>query len=121
MRYFTYRYRGRRQQIGRSGRLYWFSFGGVTPVESEVDANWFLKMGSPESGVYFFREVNEQGEPIGPFPPIDMSKRVAMIDPKQFPSDDSPPASEWREMTETLADPTLYFHHIRQKNKPGGF
>lgn len=117
MRYFTYRYSGSIQQIGFSGNVYWFSFGCVTPVASNEDAEWFLHMGSPESGIYYFRETNSAGTPIGPFPPIDMSKRVAMVDPKSYPSDSSPPASEWIEITETLADPTLYFHHIREKRR----
>jgi len=115
MRYFVYRYSGSRQQIGLSGKLYWFSRVSITPVESEEDADWFLHMGSPESGLYPYRETDALGNPIGNFPPVDMSRRVAMVDPKKYPTDNSPPAGEWRELTETLADPTLYFHHIRER------
>ena len=115
-RYFKYRYSGTRQQIGHSGRVYWFSQDIITPVDSERDADWFLRMGSPETGIYFYRETNVAGDPIGPFPPIDPRLRQAMIDPKRFPSDQGlPMAAEWRHVTETLGDPTLYYHYIRKR------
>lgn len=115
-RYFVYRYSGRRQQIGHKGRVYWFSATTVTQVDDNDDAEWFLRMGTPESGIYFYRETDVSGNPIGPFPPIDPKLRQSMIDTRRFPSDKGlPPAEEWRYITETLGDPTLYFHHIRKK------
>jgi hypothetical protein len=115
-RYFTYRYSGSRQQIGRSGRVYWFSYGNVTTVPYEEDAEWFLRMGSPESGVYYYRETDISGNPIGPFPPIDPRLRQSMVDTRRFPSDKGlPPAPVWRHTTETLGDPTLYYFYIRRR------
>lgn len=116
MRYFTYRYSGSRQQIGTTGRVYWFQYGAVTEVPIEEDAEWFLHMGSPENGVYFYRETDASGNPIGPFPPVDENLRQAMIDVRRFPSDRGlPPAEQWRLTSETLGDPVLYYHYIRKK------
>jgi len=115
-RYFTYRYSGSRQQIGRSGRVYWFSFGDVTIVPIEGDADWFLRMGSPESGIYYYRETDVSGTPIGPFPPVNPLLRQSMVNTKRFPSDQGlPPAPIWRHVTETLGDPTLYYFYIRNR------
>lgn len=120
-RYFTYRYSGRRQQIGHSGTVYWFTNTHSTPVYDEEDAVWFLNMGTPESGIYFFRETNAAGIPIGPFPPINPNLRNSMVDTRRFPSDKGVPDwPEWRLITETLGDPTLYFHHIRRKMRGFG-
>lgn len=116
MRYFRYRYSGSRQQIGRSGRVYWFSPTSITEVPFEEDAEWFLKMGSPESGIYYYRETDAAGEPIGAFPPINPRLRQSMVNPKRFPSDlGLPPAPVWRHTTETLGDPTLYYFYIRKR------
>jgi len=117
MRYFTYRYSGTKQQRGKSGRLYWFAYGYVTEVPIEEDAEWFLHMGTPENGMYQYRETDAAGNPIGAFPPINLDLRQAAIDPKTFPSDKSPSAPEWKLMTETMADPVLYYHHIREKRR----
>ena len=116
-RYFTYRYSGSTQQVGpSSGKLYWFQQRIVTPVDDNNDAEYFLHLGSPESGVYSYRETDIAGTPIGPFPPIDMSKRVAMIDQRKFPTDKGmPPADEWRKVSEDLADPVLFYHKSRIK------
>lgn len=116
LRYFTYRYSGSRQQIGHSGRVYWFASDLVTEVPFEEDANWFLRMGSPETGIYYYRETDVSGNPIGPFPPINPELRVASIDTRRFPSDKGVPnAPEWRLITETMADPTLYYHYVRRR------
>ena len=113
-RYFTYRYSGNRQQIGMTGRVYWFSPTMVTEVPFEEDAEWFLHMGSPDSGIYYYRETDAAGVPIGLFPPINPKLRNSMIDTRRFPSDRGvPEAKEWRHLTEVLGDPTMYFHHIR--------
>jgi len=115
-RYFKYRYSGTRQQIGHTGRVYWFSPDTITHVDEDRDAEWFLHMGSPESGIYYYRETDVIGNPIGLFPPINPSLRQSLIDTRRFPSDRGlPPAPEWRYITETMGDPTLYFHHIRVK------
>lgn len=119
-RYFTYRYSGSRQQIGTSGAVYWFAFGSVTKVDSQDDAEWFLHMGSPETGIYYYRETDAIGNPIGPFPPIDPALRQSFLDVKRFPSDQGvPPWPEWRLVTETMGDPTLYYHFIRKKLRRG--
>lgn len=116
MRYFTYRYTGSRQQIGKSGTVYWFAQGSVTPVANNDDAEWFLHMGSPETGIYYYRETDISGNPIGPFPPVDLNNRQAIINTKRFPSDQGVPEyPEWKLTTETLADPTLYYHYIRKR------
>jgi hypothetical protein len=116
-RFFTARFGGVRQQLGpASGLSYTFSSKGSTPVDDERDAEIFLHMGTPESGVYLYRETDSAGDPIGPFPPIDIEKRQSMIDPKRFPSDRLDiSVQEWRMITEDLADPTLYFHLSRVK------
>lgn len=117
MWYFTYRGSGSTQQRGKSGRLYWFSGGSVTPVPIQADADWFRTMGTPEMGEYgyTFRETDVNGNPIGVFPPINEKLRVSNIDIRKFPSDQGlPEAAVWRLNTETYADPTLYFHHVRQ-------
>ena len=120
-RYFRYRYSGTRQQIGRSGTVYWFSPTTITKVEDDLDSDWFLGMGSPESGIYYYRETDVAGNPIGQFPPINLSLRSSMVDTRRFPSDKGvPPAHEWKLITETLGDPTLYFHHIRSKMRGFG-
>lgn len=120
MRYFTYRFGGVRQFLGPvTGLSYTFGKGVVTPVAEQQDAEVFLRMGSPESGTYLFREVDVSGNPIGPFPPINPANRNSMIDPKRFPSDKiDVTVAEWRELTEDLADPWLYFHHVRKKLYP---
>lgn len=119
-RFFTYRFGGTRQFLGpASGLSYHFTKGGVTPVADERDAGIFLLMGTPESGVYLFREVDSLGNPIGTFPPIDMSQRQSMIDPKTFASDGlDVTVQEWRTITEDLADPWLYYHYSRRKLIP---
>jgi len=119
-RFFTYRFGGTRQFRGpASGLSYHFTKGGVTPVADERDAEIFLLMGTPDSGVYLFREVDSLGNPIGPFPPIDTAQRQSMIDPKAFPSDGlEVTVKEWRTLTEDLADPWLYYHHVRRKLYP---
>jgi len=116
-RYFTYRYSGSTQQVGpSSGKLYWFQQQIITPVDDNDDAEYFLHLGSPESGVYNYRETDVAGNPVGDFPPIDMTKRVAMIDQRKFPTDKSMPlADEWRKVTEDMADPVLFYHKSRVK------
>ena len=120
MRFFTYRFGGTRQWLGPiSGLSYTFTFGGVTPVADDRDAEVFLRMGTPDGGTYFFREVDAAGTPVGPFPPVDPANRVSMIDPKKFPSDQiGVGVQEWRELTEDLADPFLYYHYSRKKLFP---
>lgn len=120
-RYFIARFAGSRQALGpASGLSYTFSNLGPIPVEDERDAEIFLRMGTPESGVYLYRETDVAGNPIGDFPPIDSTKRQTMIDPKRFPSDRiDVSVKEWREATEDLADPWLYYHHVRKKLNPG--
>lgn len=119
-RYFTYRFGGSRQFLGPvSGLSYWFTKGGVTPVADERDAAIFLLMGSADAGTYFFREVDASGNFIGPFPPINPELRQSMIDPKKFPSDRiGVTAKEWKEATEDMADPFLYYHFVRTKLFP---
>ena len=111
-RFFTFRFGGTRHYLGPvSGLSYTFTKDGATRVDDERDAEIFLRMGTPESGFYLFRETDSAGTPIGPFPPIDSDKRVSMIDPKKFPSDKiDVTVKEWREMTEDFADPVLFFH-----------
>lgn len=127
-RFFTYRFGGVRRWRGPvSGLIYEWEGADSTPsglptpvrVEDERDAEIFLRMGTPESGFYLFRETDAAGNPIGPFPPVDPEKRQSMIDPKRFPSDDiGVTVGEWREATEDLADPTLFYHYSRQKLIP---
>lgn len=127
-RFFAYRFGGVRNIPGpASGLVYTFigphADGSLVPVrvDNARDARIFLLMGTPDAGNYLFREVDEFGVPVGAFPPIDPTKRESMIDPKKFPSDQiGVTASEWREITEDLADPTLYFHKTRVKLFPGG-
>lgn len=116
-RYFTYRYGGRHQFLGPvSGLSYIFEKGAATPVDREDDAEIFLKMGSPESGVYLFREVDANANPIGPFPPVNPENRTSLINPRRFPSDQiGVSVKEWREATEDFADPVLFFHKSRVK------
>jgi hypothetical protein len=116
-RYFTARFSATQNILGpSSGLAYLFYPGCVTPVSDPRDAETFLHMGTPESGNYLLREVDASGNPIGPFPPVDMRNRQSMINPRKFPSDQMGVSlHEWREATETYADPTLYFHHVRQK------
>jgi hypothetical protein len=126
-RFFAYRFGGVRQVPGpHSGLSY--TFVGPTPegnlvpikVENERDAEIFLLMGTADAGNYQYREVDSFGNPIGPFPPVNPNQRESMIDPKRFPSDDlGISAAEWREVTEDLADPTLYYHKTRIKLFPG--
>jgi len=125
-RYFAYRFGGVRQILGpTSGLSYTFvgpQDGTPVPirVDREDDARIFLLMGTPDAGNYLFREVDAFGDPVGPFPPIDGTQRESMIDPKRFPSDQiGVTAAEWREVTEDLADPTLYYHKSRIKLFPG--
>jgi hypothetical protein len=119
-RYFTYRYSGERQQIGSHGAVYNFAAGSVTQVDDNDDAEWFLHMGSPESGIYYFRETDPAGNPIGAFPPVNPELRQAFLDTRRFPTDRGvPPWQEWRLVTETMGDPTLYFHYIRTKLRRG--
>lgn len=125
-RFFAYRFGGVRQILGPvSGLSYTFvgpQDGVLVPtrVDDERDARIFLLMGTPDAGNYLFREVDAFGDPVGPFPPVDPERRTSMIDPKRFPSDDlGITAAEWREVTEDLADPTLYFHKTRIKMFPG--
>jgi len=119
-RYFTYRFGGSHQVIGPvSGLSYQFTFGDVTPVADDRDAEIFLRMGSPDAGTYFFREVDSTGNPVGPFPPVDPANRNSMMDPKKFPSDRiGVGVKEWREMTEDLADPFLYYYYVRTRLFP---
>ena len=119
-RFFTGRFGGVRHFRGPvSGLIYTFSKGDATPVADERDARIFLLMGTPDSGAYIVREVDALGNPVGPFPPIDFSKRQSMIDPKLFPSDGlEVTVKEWRTLTEDLADPWLYYHHVRTKLHP---
>src|SRR3990167_8027204 len=104
-RYFGYRYGGVRQVVGPArGLSYTFSMDTVTPVSDGRDAEIFLRMGSPDSGFYLFRETDQYGNPIAPFPPIDMANRQSMIDPKRFPSDRMAMTTrEWRTATEDMA------------------
>lgn len=125
-RFFAYRFGGVRQILGPTSGLSYTFVGptdGVlvaTRVDDDRDARIFLLMGTPDAGNYLFREVDAFGDPVGPFPPVDPSKRESMVDPKRFRSDDiGVTASEWREVTEDLADPTLYFHKTRIKLFPG--
>ena len=119
-RYFTYRFGGVRQFLGPiSGLSYTFTKDGVTLVDNERDAEIFLKMGTPESGAYLFREVDYAGNPIGNFPPVDPEKRVSMIDPRSYPSDKMDVSvQEWRQATEDYADQWLFFHISRKKLYP---
>lgn len=116
MRYFTYIFSdpGYRQERGKNtGRWYWFRFSEITEVD-DADGEYFLYFGYPEMGYYPFREVDTQGNPVGEFPPKYV--RNSMINPMNFPSDTGVPhAAEWRLITETEADPVLYYHHIREK------
>lgn len=116
-RYFTARFSGTRNYPGPySGLEYLFYPGCITPVADERDAEVFLRMGTPEAGNYLFREVDASGNPIGPFPPINMANRQSMINPRRFPSDQlGITTREWREATEDYADPTLFFHKSRVK------
>lgn len=117
MRYFTYIYSdpGVRKEFGNvTGNVYWFRFEEITEVE-DADADYFVFLGSPDIGNYPFREVDINGQPVGPFPPI-YPNRSSMINPKLFPTDTGVPyADEWRLITETMADPILYYHYIREK------
>jgi hypothetical protein len=119
-RYFTFRFGGVRQILGPWSCLsYHFTSAGATPVADERDAELFLRMGTPESGTYLLRETDSAGVPIGDFPPIDITKRESMMDPKKFPSDRlDVTVKEWREITEDLADPWLYYHISRKKMNP---
>ena len=115
-RFFLAAFSAPRQQIGKAGRVYWFSPTTVTRVDDNEDAEFFLHMGSPETGIYPFRETDSLGNPIGPFPPINPALRNSIIDTKRFPSDTGVPEhAEWRLITETYGDPTLYYHHIRRR------
>ena len=115
-RYFKYRFGGRCNLIGQSGRVYYFSMTYVTKVDDENDAEQFLRMGTPESGHYLFRETDAAGNFIGLFPPIDPKLRTSNWDVRKAPTAEGMPlATEWREVTETLADSTLYYHHIRER------
>jgi hypothetical protein len=126
-RYFAYRFGGVRHVPGPvSGLNYTFvgpdTDGNLVPirVDDERDARIFLLMGTADAGNYLYRETDAFGNPIGPFPPINPENRESMIDPKRFPSDDlGITAAEWREITEDLADPTLYYHKTRIKLNPG--
>ncbi len=126
-RFFAARFAGVRHVPGPvSGLNYTFvgpnADGSLVPirVEDERDARIFLLMGTADAGNYLYRETDAFGNPIGPFPPVDSDERMSMISPKRFPSDDiGVTASEWREVTEDLADPTLYFHKTRVKMFPG--
>jgi len=120
-RFFVFRFNGRHHIIGQSGLHYTFVKSTPTRVEVEADAEHFLRMGTPESNTYLFRETDINGKPIGIFPPIDKTKRQSHFDPKSFPSDQGVlPAAQWKELTEDLADPWLYYHKVRQKLYPGG-
>ena len=119
MRHFVYRYGGRIRTRGPSGQLYWFEFNVVSPVANDDDAEYFLHWGTPESGIYWLRETDVAGQPVGAFPPIDMANRVASIDVRKYPSDESPQAPEWRLITETMGDPTLYYHYVRTRLRGG--
>lgn len=127
-RFFTFRFGGVRQYRGPSSGLA-YTFAGaevpggphVTRVNDERDAQIFLLMGTPESGVYLFRESDADGNPIGPFPPVDLTQRQSMIDPKKFRSDQvGVTTSEWRRATEDLSDPWLFYHTSRTRLFPGG-
>ncbi len=116
-RYFTARFSATRNYPGPySGLEYLFYPGCVTPVNDERDANAFLLMGTPEAGNYLFREVDANGNPVGPFPPINPANRESMLNPRNYPSDRMGVSTgEWRQVTEDYADPTLYFHKSRVK------
>ena len=118
-RYFTHRYSGSIQLVGVSTHNhYWFAYGAVTQVDNNTDAEYFLHLGTPETGVYPLRETDAAGNPIGPFPPIDLTQREAIIDTRRFPSDRGlPDAKEWREISEDLADPVLYYYYIRERRR----
>ena len=118
MRYFAYRYQnpGFRRELGNvTGKVYWFKYGEVTEVEDQ-DGDYFLYLGVPDMGNYPFRELDSNGNPVGPYPPV--VNRYSNLDPRQYPTDTGVPgAAEWRLQTETMADPVLYFHHIREKRR----
>lgn len=117
MRYFTYVYQnpGTRQEYGHvTHNVYWFRYAEITQVE-DVDGDYFKYLGSPDMGNYPFMEVDVNGNQVGSYPP-QYPHRNSMINPMQFPSDTGVPnAPEWRLTTETMADPVLYFHYIREK------
>ena len=127
-RYFIYRFGGVRLWRGPvSGLVYTWQGADSSPtglpvpvaVTDERDAERFLRMGTPESGFYLFRETDSAGNSIGPFPPVSPENRQSMIDPKRFPSDDiGVTVAEWREATEDLAAPTLFYHYSRKKLIP---
>jgi hypothetical protein len=99
--------------------IYTFSKTSATQVDDPRDANIFLLMGTPESGVYLFREVDASLNPVGPFPPVNPANRVSMIDPKRFPSDKMAiSVKEWRDVTEDMADPWLYYYFVRKRLFP---
>ena len=115
MRYFTYAYAspGTRRELGNvTKKVYWFKYSEVTPVE-DVDSDYFRDhFNNYDMGYYPFIEVDINGSPIE----TPMLERSSMVNPMRFPSDQGVPlAKEWRLTTETMADPVLYYHYIREK------
>jgi hypothetical protein len=102
-----------------TGLSYTFVYGGVTPVADQRDAEAFLRMGTPETGNYLYREVDASGAPVGLFPPVNPENRQSNVNPRSFPSDDIRiSVKEWRDATEDLADPWLYYYYVRRKLSP---
>jgi len=115
MRYFTYVYQnpGTRQEYGHvTHRVYWFRYAEITQVE-DVDGDYLrFHYNVPDMGYYPFIEVDINGNAL-PMPP---NKRTSMLNPLKFPSDTGVPnAPEWRQLTETEADPVLLYHYFREK------
>jgi len=120
-RFFVFRFGGRHQIVGPSGLAYTFTAKAPTRGGRGGDAERFLRMGTPESGTYLFRETDAEANPIGIFPPITVENRESHFNPKRFPTDKGiVSAKEWREVTEDLADPWLYYHYTRIKLFPEG-
>jgi len=72
MRFFQYRFQGMRQFQGFvTGKTYIF-FQGVTTAVEDEDGDHFLFGGTHDTTDYDFREVDSSGNPVGPFPPVNL-------------------------------------------------